>query len=485
MRTHLVMLVTLGSLAVAAGGPDTAANAQCVAQPACMVSWYRMEGSANDEYGANNPSATNNLSFVTGEVGQGVSVGSGGFIDIPDSPSLALQQITLDAWVRIDGPGPNDDAAGSVIVGKNLNINDVTIQLAWSAQSGGFFRLNFYGGAVLSPATFPQGAFYHVAGTYDGSVYNLYVNGALQGSAAVVQTIPYSSEPWNIGVNNPDARGIGYPRTLNGVIDEVEIIARPLSGAEIAALYNAGPAGKCAGPAPACTTPTPTATFTGTATKTGTATATATNTATATGTVTQTYTPTPTATLAAGCPQVPDTGCFTAAKNQVLLLNPAGAPTKMKFQWKWTGGTTQLAQGDFGDPLNGSTTYSLCVYDESGGMPEFKMGLSLAAGGTCGSFPCWKALGSKGWAYKNKLGNADGVTQLKESGGAPGKPKVKFAGKGANLPLPSPFSFGVQYFEKDPAVIVQLHSSSPTNCWTSSFTTATKNDGGSFKAKTP
>jgi hypothetical protein len=440
-----------------------------------------MEGSANDEYGANNPSATNSLSFVTGEVGQGVSIGAGGYIDIPDSPSLQLQQITLDAWVRPDGPGPNDDAAGSIIVGKNANINDVSIQLAWSAQSGGFFRLNFYGSAVLSPATFPAGTFYHVAGTYDGSVYYLYVNGVLQGSTAVAQTIPYGSEPWNIGVNNPDARGIGYPRTFNGVLDEVEIIARPLSGAEITALFDAGPSGKCGGPAPPCTTPTVTPSLTATSTSTATATATSTETPT----VTETPTPTPTPTLPAGCPYLPATGCFGAVKNQVSLADAFGDPTKGKFLWKWMGGTTQLTQADFGDPLNGSTTYSLCVYDENGGVPQFKMGLVVAAGGTCSGLPCWKSAGSKGWSYKNTLSNWDGVTQIKALGGAAGKPKVKVAGRGASLPLPPPVSFGVQYFEKDPAVIVQLHSSSPANCWSSTFSTASKNDGGSFKAKTP
>ena len=222
------------------------ANAQsCVPAPSGIVSWYTMDGTTADREIANTPSATNAVSFVAGKVGQGVSLGSGGFIDIPDSASLALQRITLDAWVRPDGAGPNNDAAGSIIVGKNINSNDVSVQLAWTTQSGGRFRFNFFGNAILSGNAFPAGSFYHVAGTYDGATYRLYVNGALEGSVSVVQTISYTSLPWNIGANTPGARNIGFPRTWNGVIDEVEIINRPLSASEIAGLYNAGAAGKC------------------------------------------------------------------------------------------------------------------------------------------------------------------------------------------------------------------------------------------------
>ncbi len=196
-------------------------------------------------FGANNPSGSANVSFVAGKVGQGAAIGSGGFIDIPDSPSLQLQQLTLDAWVRPDGPGPNDDTPGSCIITKNIDINNVSVQLNWTTESGGRFRLGFSGGVISSADAFPAGAFYHVAGTYDGATYRLYVNGAPEGSQAVVQTISYSSVPWVIGANNPSARGGGYPRTFNGVIDEAEIIGRALSDCEVTALYAAGSAGKC------------------------------------------------------------------------------------------------------------------------------------------------------------------------------------------------------------------------------------------------
>src|SRR5258705_8343518 len=88
------------------GSPVSRAAAQtCVSPPSGMVSWYTMDGFLNDRLGANNPASVNNVSFVTGSVGQGVTLGSGGFIDIPDSPGLQLQRITVDAWAKPNGPG--------------------------------------------------------------------------------------------------------------------------------------------------------------------------------------------------------------------------------------------------------------------------------------------------------------------------------------------------------------------------------------------
>ncbi len=146
----------------------------------------------------------------------------------------------------------------------------------------------------------------------------------------------------------------------------------------------------------------------------------------------------------------------------------------------------QLGQTDFGDPVNGSTSYTVCVYDEDAGTPVFKMGASLAPGGMCGTRTCWKAVSGKGWVYKNKTGNAGGITKVQLKGGAPGKPQVQVQGKGTSLPLPAPIS-GTEFFDQDPAVIVQLYSSSPADCWSSTFDSLStkKNDGLQFRATTP
>jgi trimeric autotransporter adhesin len=227
---------------------------------------------------------------------------------------------------------------------------------------------------------------------------------------------------------------------------------------------------------------TATATATSTATQTGTATATATATVSATPSVTSTFadTPTPTATFAAGCPATPAV-CAAAGKGSLGLKYDATSGLR-KLKWKWKKGVAAQTQSSFGDPVGGGTAYALCLYDTTGGAAVLKMGVSIPAGGTCGTQPCWKALAQKGWSYKN----TSGITKVLLIGGAAGKPSLQVRGKGMTLPLPAPLS-GSQYFDEDPAVVIQLHSSNTMSCWSSSFAAAgtVRNAGGQFQASSP
>jgi hypothetical protein len=225
-------------------------NQRCAPPPSGMVAWYWMDGNAYDTAalgGYNNPSATNAISFVAGKDGQGVTFGSGGYIDIPHSSALANQQFTIDAWVKPQGPGPNNDFWGSVIVQKGVSpptgYTNVPISLWWSAQQQkfGFTFGNMGMDEIVSSSTFPAGQWYHVAATYDGSAMKLYVNGNLEASKPFTSSITYDRLiPWTIGSTAAPIRAAGYPRTFNGVIDEVEIFNRALSQAEIQAIYKSG-----------------------------------------------------------------------------------------------------------------------------------------------------------------------------------------------------------------------------------------------------
>jgi uncharacterized protein (TIGR03437 family) len=84
-----------------------------------------------------------------------------------------------------------------------------------------------------------------VAATYDGSVFRLFVNGNLEASLSQVKTVAYSSAGWAIGSGDPRLIGLGFPRTWNGVIDEVQAFHRALSASELNAIFNAGTSGEC------------------------------------------------------------------------------------------------------------------------------------------------------------------------------------------------------------------------------------------------
>lgn len=212
--------------------------------------------------------------------------------------------------------------------------------------------------------------------------------------------------------------------------------------------------------------PTPTPTMTPTAT------------ATATPTTTPTTTATPTSTLPANCPSAPLEGCDIATSNSVKLVVGGDKPS---FGWKWIKGVAAADGVDFGDPVAGTAGYRLCLYDESGGVVSLKMGAAWSSGGDCGGKPCWKGSAERGWSYKDKSGDADGITKVTFKPGAAGKPQIKISGAGASLPLPAPAS-GDKTLRQDLVVTLQLSLDGSGQCWASTFTTAKRNDGESFRA---
>jgi choice-of-anchor A domain-containing protein len=207
-----------------------------------LVSAWKMEGSANDGLGSNSPSIVSGVGFVDGHVGLGglFSPTLNSHIEIPASGSLALPRFTIEAWVRPDGPGPNNDYAGSTII-QNVPLNDGCTGrtgIWWSALSGRFLTVSGNtcsgSGNLFSCNSFSPGRFHHVAVTYDGTTSRLYVNGEFEGERAL--TLPaYVDVPWTIGATRAYYRGIGWPRTWNGVIDEVAFRNRALAPHEIAA----------------------------------------------------------------------------------------------------------------------------------------------------------------------------------------------------------------------------------------------------------
>jgi len=235
----------------------TVAQTPCWVPPSSLVSWWTGDSNRKDLYGLNNPSAVNAVTLVSAKVGKGFTFGVGGYIDIPHSSTLANQKFTWDAWVKPEGKGPNDDQQGSIILQQGIDNNDVSVSLNWRDDPDdrfAFFFGNVNSEAIYSTDLFQPGTFYFVAATYDGATFRLYVNGVLEGTFTETKTVSYSSETWEIGSAGPISRSEGYPRTFNGVIDEVEAFRGALSQSAIQAIYQKGSVGKCKAPV----VPTPT-----------------------------------------------------------------------------------------------------------------------------------------------------------------------------------------------------------------------------------
>jgi YVTN family beta-propeller protein len=178
---------------------------------------------------------------------------------------------------------------------------------------------------------------------------------------------------------------------------------------------------------------------------------------------------------------LPDGACnLTEPGNSLkssISISDKTPDDKDKLQYKWNRGVA-VSVGQFGDPVEDSDTIRLCIYDDVGLQRE----LDLPTGGVeplCGTKPCWKATGTKGFKYKNKAGSADGVTSAKFKAGDPGKSQVQVKGNGTSLFPPATAGLS--------NVVVQLliDDGVTTECFKTSFPTFAikKQDDQTFKAK--
>src|SRR5437879_1078676 len=162
------------------------------------------------------------------------------------SPSLANQQFAWSAWVRPDGAGATNDRFGNAILEQDIDTTTLSLGLYWRATDSHFLFAfgNDFTEFIVSQNAFPAGQFYLVTGTYDGSTFQLYVNGNLEAQRVQTKTMVYSAtNTWTIGAESANIRAIGVPRTWNGVIDEVQAFNRALTLAEIQSIYAAGSLG--------------------------------------------------------------------------------------------------------------------------------------------------------------------------------------------------------------------------------------------------
>lgn len=175
------------------------------------------------------------------------------------------------------------------------------------------------------------------------------------------------------------------------------------------------------------------------------------------------------------CAASPAAGCRAAGKSVALVIDKEGAE-RDRFLWKWLkGDATDLA--DFADVVDGSAAYHVCLYDASVA-PQPRLDVGTTGGGTCDGVPCWKAAGSKGYRYKDKLSQSDGLKLLKLGSGAAGKAKVLAKAAGVHLTVPS--------LPLVTPVVVQLlvDDGQTSECWQATFSDPpSKNDGTKFKAK--
>lgn len=230
---------------------------QCTPPPSGMVSWWGGDNNALDMVGGNHGTLMGGATYASGMVGEAFSFdGVNDYVEIPHSASLNLTSgLTLDTWFKANTAGD-----GTLFSKSDSNGSESVTSYALAINPDGSFNMVLYGtypadNWVTAPGLFTIGQWYHVALTWDGTYgpvdnVKLYLNGAL------VESRTKSSAPLHVTTQSLTLGSMKPPeqyRRLDGLMDEPEIFNRALSADEIAAIYNAGSAGKCRSctPAPA------------------------------------------------------------------------------------------------------------------------------------------------------------------------------------------------------------------------------------------
>ena len=222
--------------------PCTLRAYQSVPAPAGMLGWWKAEGNALDSAGTNNGALTGGAGYAAGEVGQAFSLdGSTGYVQIPDAPALQPVSLTVEAWVLLD----STSGLGTVFakpLGSGTG-DSYTLWLTSGILNGAVCDATGCTQVSATRTPLTTGTWYHVAHTVDSSAKQqvLYVDGVQVASAATALSPSYDTQALFLGRDTDNTQAMFF---LNGLIDEASIYNRALAPAEIASIYNAGPAGK-------------------------------------------------------------------------------------------------------------------------------------------------------------------------------------------------------------------------------------------------
>jgi hypothetical protein len=163
--------------------------------------------------------------------------GSGAKVEVPYTPDLnPSAAFTVEAWVR---PSSTNSSTGSLVSSMNVsgssrygyalyqNYSDAPNQWEFKLGNNLGYIASAHGGM---PDT---NNWQYLAGVYDGSTAWLYVNGSLVASATLSSAfVPNTSQKLDIGGRSDGSYNFA------GDVDEVSVIARALSAAEIATRYQ-------------------------------------------------------------------------------------------------------------------------------------------------------------------------------------------------------------------------------------------------------
>jgi len=198
-----------------------------------LLIYYKFEGNAKDETGKNHGTIYG-AEFVDSKEGFGKALSFDGIDDYVDSNIdlswTAKDEFTMSAWIKTNIFNNKNPFIGKPDWEYYLTTtNDNKMLFIYWDTTG------FQGLVIDSKTTLSADTWYHVAVTYNGSLASLYVNGRLEGTDVIEETLQDREENLTIGLGKTGERPPDY---FNGIIDEVRIYNITLNEKQIKILYN-------------------------------------------------------------------------------------------------------------------------------------------------------------------------------------------------------------------------------------------------------
>jgi hypothetical protein len=232
----------------------------CSPIPANIAGWWTGNGSPADSAASHHGEVSGSVAFAAGKVDQAFGFdGSQSYVFAPNTTNIAGgPQATYQAWVR---PTAISNVGEYLAV---FGVGDSTLPV-WDPQQCRLLYYNLSGapnfyfdcGINNNPQShiervtahsYAPGNWYFVTATVNDGNIDIYVNGVpdngggVTAAGAAINTNSYKYV-WIGGQVRNDRSLVNA--TFNGQIDEVEILTRALSPAEIQATYDARSAGNC------------------------------------------------------------------------------------------------------------------------------------------------------------------------------------------------------------------------------------------------
>ena len=200
-----------------------------------LISYWELEetsGTRNDSHGSNHLTDNNTVTSGTGQVGTAAFFTSANseYLSITDAAQTGLDITTTGSWAYWIKFNTDTDA---VVLAKYS-----TGQQGYWLQHQVGTSQRFTNSAEIAmdvTATMNTGTWYFCVWTYNSGTATFYLNGTSQGSATNGTSLTNTTAPFELGrINKYNSNYV------DGLMDQVGVWSKVLSGTEITDLYNGG-----------------------------------------------------------------------------------------------------------------------------------------------------------------------------------------------------------------------------------------------------